>query len=220
MSNVAPTDNGGGGQTLSPAEIIALWLQAGGSITSAPMALARALSESSGRTAVTSSNPDGGTNVGLWQLDTPGGVGSGYSVAQLQDPLTNARITVKATNNGQNWSQWADNYQQFLSQSQAAVSSFQNQAASNPGGLDGLAKGILSGVEGALSGAVGSSAANAISGQLLQLPSQVTGFFAALEQPLQKLLWIVNPTSWARIVAAVFGFMLLAGGLVTLGLAA
>ncbi len=55
---------------------------------------------------VTSSNPDGGTNVGLWQLGTEG-VGAGYSVSELQNALTNARITVRATRNGTDWSQWA-----------------------------------------------------------------------------------------------------------------
>jgi hypothetical protein len=64
------------------------------------------MQESSGNAAVTSSNPDGGVNVGLWQLDTRG-KGAGYSVAQLQDPNTNARVTVFATRNGRDWSAWA-----------------------------------------------------------------------------------------------------------------
>jgi len=45
--------------------------------------------------------------VGLWQLDTKG-VGSGYTVAQLQDPATNARITIMHTANGTVWTEWAD----------------------------------------------------------------------------------------------------------------
>lgn len=110
---------------LSDAQIIALWVNEGGSITTAPMALARALSESSGNTSVTSSNPDGGTNVGLYQLDTKG-VGSGYTVQQLSNPYLNTQITLKATNGGQNWGSWADNYTAFLSQADSAVSSFSN----------------------------------------------------------------------------------------------
>lgn len=111
--------------TLSDAQIIALWLDEGGTISTAPQALARALAESSGSTSVTSSNPDGGTNVGLYQLDTKG-VGEGNTVAQLQNPYINTQLTVNATRGGVNWSQWSDNWQNFLGQAQSAVTSFTN----------------------------------------------------------------------------------------------
>jgi hypothetical protein len=84
-----------------------LWMSQGGSGQTAFEAANIAMAESGGRPAVTSANPDGGTNVGLWQLDTKG-VGSGYTIEQLSDPATNARITVMHTVNGTNWSQWAD----------------------------------------------------------------------------------------------------------------
>lgn len=83
-----------------------LWQMAGGSAGSANNAACHGIQESQGDASVTSPNPDGGTNVGLWQLDTKG-VGAGHTIAQLQNPLTNARITVQATNDGQNWSEWA-----------------------------------------------------------------------------------------------------------------
>jgi len=86
-------------------QIKALWTGNGGSAGTANVAAAVAMQESSGRTGVTSPNPDGGTNVGLWQLDTRG-VGAGHSVAQLQDPATNARITIMGSANGTNWSHW------------------------------------------------------------------------------------------------------------------
>jgi hypothetical protein len=88
-------------------EIEALWTSQGGSGQTAFEAANVAMAESTGRPAVTSSNPHGGTNVGLWQLDTEG-VGAGYTVEQLQDPATNARITVMATVNGTKWTEWAD----------------------------------------------------------------------------------------------------------------
>lgn len=86
--------------------LAALWISQGGSPSTARNAACHGMQESSGNARVTSSNPDGGINVGLWQLDTKG-VGAGYTVAQLQNPVTNARITVRATRNGQDWSQWA-----------------------------------------------------------------------------------------------------------------
>ena len=105
---------------LTYAQLEALWISNGGSKATAPVAAAIAEAESSGLIGSTSSNPDGGTNVGLWQLDTKG-VGAGYSVAQLSDPDTNAAVAVKGSGNGTDWSDWetyADgSYKVFLSNS-------------------------------------------------------------------------------------------------------
>jgi hypothetical protein len=95
----------GGARVMSKTEIQNLWTTAGGNPAAADTAAAIALAESSGRTDALSQNPDGGTNVGLWQLDTRG-VGSGYSVEQLRDPATNARVTVMGSLNGANWGPW------------------------------------------------------------------------------------------------------------------
>jgi hypothetical protein len=83
-----------------------LWTANGGNPAAANNAACHAIQESTGRSWVTSSNPDGGTNVGLWQLDTKG-KGAGYSVAQLQNPDTNARVAIFGSNNGSDWSAWA-----------------------------------------------------------------------------------------------------------------
>jgi hypothetical protein len=92
--------------TYTTALLKALWISQGGSASTAANAACHAMQESSGRPGATSANPDGGVNVGLWQLDTRG-VGAGYTVAQLKNPVTNARITVLATRNGTDWAQWA-----------------------------------------------------------------------------------------------------------------
>jgi hypothetical protein len=88
------------------AQLEQLWINNGGSKMTAPLAAAIAEAESSGRSDATSSNPDGGTNVGLWQLDTPGGVGAGHSVSALQDPNLNAQVAVRGSSNGTNWGDW------------------------------------------------------------------------------------------------------------------
>ena len=93
------------GATLSKAQLQQLWTANGGDPQASNVAAAVALAESSGRPAVTSPNPDGGTNVGLWQLDTRG-VGAGYSIAQLSDPGTNARVTILGSGNGTRWGAW------------------------------------------------------------------------------------------------------------------
>jgi hypothetical protein len=84
-----------------------IWISNGGNPGTAFVAANVAMAESSGSETVTSGNPDGGTNVGLWQLDTKG-VGAGYTVGQLQNPNLNAQLTIMATNNGVSWTQWAD----------------------------------------------------------------------------------------------------------------
>jgi hypothetical protein len=105
------------GGTLDKAQLETLWTANGGNPAVANVAAAVALAESSGRPGVTSSNPDGGVNVGLWQLDTKG-VGAGHTITELADPATNARITVMGSTNGTNWSAWQTyvegTYKQYL----------------------------------------------------------------------------------------------------------
>lgn len=84
-----------------------LWTDNGGPANTAAFAAAVAMAESSGSASATSPNPDGGTNVGIFQLDTEG-VGKGYSVAQLSDANLNTQITIMATAGGVNWQEWGD----------------------------------------------------------------------------------------------------------------
>lgn len=92
---------------LSVSALESLWTSNGGDAGTAFIAANVANAESSGIATATSPNPDGGENVGIWQLDTKG-VGAGYTVAELENPDTNAVLTIMATANGTNWSQWAD----------------------------------------------------------------------------------------------------------------
>ena len=102
-----PLPGVGAGGSYSSSALEHLWIMAGGDPSQARNAACHGMQESGGRASATSANPDGGTNVGIWQLDTPGGKGAGYSIQQLMNPLLNARITVRATNNGRDWSAWA-----------------------------------------------------------------------------------------------------------------
>jgi lysozyme-like protein len=210
MVDVASAAGGSAGQTLTIAQLEALWIKAGGPAAKAPVAASVAMAESSGRTAVTSSNPDGGVNVGPWQLDTKG-KGAGKTVAQLQNPLTNAQLAVKGSSGGADWSAWA-------TYASGAYSSFMTAATSAIGTVEHDVEGVLKGVENIASGAAG--AVGSLVGQVLGLPSQVTGLFTALERPVQALMWIINPANVARVIAGVLGFLLLGAGLITLGLAA
>jgi len=95
------------GKYYTQSEVQQLWISNGGASDTAAFAAQVAMAESSGGASVTSPNPDGGTNVGLFQLDTKG-VGSGHTVAELQNANTNTQITIMATGNGIHWNEWSD----------------------------------------------------------------------------------------------------------------
>jgi hypothetical protein len=200
-------------------QLYALARKAGFSVTGAIKAAMVAMAESSGIPTATSSNPDGGTNVGIMQLDTRG-VGSGHTVKELQDPLLNMQIAQHASRDGTNWSQWAtwpDAAGKYASQAQAAAAKDTGSSSWLDGilkDIEGVGSGLLGGAESAAGTAVGAL------GQVLSLPDQITGLFSALEKPVQAAAWFVNPVNWARLVAGGMGLLLLVAGLVTLGMAA
>lgn len=208
---------GGGGGNLSGFQIIALWIYEGGSINTAGVALARALSESSGNPAATSANPDGGTNIGLYQLDTKG-VGSGYSEAQLKDPYTNTKITIAATNGGTDWREWADNWSDFIEEADATLASFRQSAGDN---LGSYVKSVIKGLAGATGpGSITpSSSDNSGSGGGGWL-SFLTDPLSAATDMLKIVEFLINPISWLRILAGFAGFMLLGMGLYMMAKAA
>lgn len=91
----------------SSADIQKLWIQEGGNPAKASIAACIVSHESSGNPNATSANPDGGSNVGLFQLDTPGGKGAGYTVDQLKNASLNVRIAIRASSDGNDWSAWS-----------------------------------------------------------------------------------------------------------------
>ena len=80
---------------LTYSQLEQLWIQAGGSPTLAPYAAATAIVESGGDP--TAYNPSGAT--GLWQIEYPGSDVLGYSSAQLDNPLDNAKAAVALSKN-------------------------------------------------------------------------------------------------------------------------
>jgi hypothetical protein len=204
-----------GSSALTNAEIIALWIYEGGSINTAGVALARALSESSGQPNATSANPDGGTNIGLYQLDTKG-VGAGHTEAELANPYTNTRITVAATNGGTDWSEWADNWQDFIAQADQELNSFRQSAGQN---LGSYVKSIVKGIGGTVPAAPSPANAASQSGGGGWL-SFLTDPISAATDMLKIVEFLINPLSWLRIVAGFAGFLFLGAGLFMMAKAA
>jgi hypothetical protein len=176
-------------------------------------AAAVGMAESSGRTWVTSPNPDGGTNVGIWQLDTPGGKGAGYTVEQLADPWVNAQAMAKGSGNGQDWSAWqtyADGTQaQYMPAALTAATAEQNHG---PSWIDG----VLHSVESPFRWVAQAAGGAAGSGVSSLLPAPVTDFFDTADQFAQGMIWIINPANWMRVVAGGAGLVLAVAGVVVL----
>lgn len=80
---------------LTYSQLEQLWIQAGGSPTLAPYAAATAIVESGGDPSAY--NASGAT--GLWQIEYPGSDVLGYSSAQLDNPLDNAKAAVALSKN-------------------------------------------------------------------------------------------------------------------------
>lgn len=204
--------------TYTTERIYALARRAGFSPEGAVKAAMVGMAESSGRYWITSPNPDGGTNVGLMQLDTPGGLGAGYSVEQLQDPLTNMRVAQKTSKDGTDWSKWQTwpaDAKKFEKQARAAAAKDSGDSSWLDQAISGLTGGF--GNTGNTVGGGGGDQGGL--GSFLSLPGQITDFFTALAKPVEALAWFLNPTNWARILAGGVGVVLLIAGLVTLGLA-
>lgn len=98
---------------LSYAQLMGLWINAGGSAGSAPVAAAIALAESGGNP--TSHNPrPPDDSYGLWQINMLGSMGPARrqqyglkSNTDLYDPATNARVAVIMSNKGANFRPWS-----------------------------------------------------------------------------------------------------------------
>jgi hypothetical protein len=206
-------------QTLSVPELYALARRAGLSPANAVTAAAIAMAESGGRTWVTSPNPDGGTNVGPWQLDTPGGGGAGYTVAELQNPWTNAQAMAKASDDGTNWSTWetyADgSYGAYVTSATSAASS---ESSGGGSWIDQQLHDIEAPFEAIGGGA--SKAASSAASTVLSLPGDVSDFFDDAKKFADAAMWLIKPANWLRILSGVAGFALLIAGLIFLAKAA
>lgn len=86
------------------------WIAAGGPKSRAVEWVAIALGESSYNTEAVSS----AGAIGLWQIMPFNAAPHGYSVAQLYDPLINARVAVAMSGQGTNCAAWDSAYRDIL----------------------------------------------------------------------------------------------------------
>jgi len=169
----------------TPAQIAAFAHNAGFRGVHLVEAVAIALAESSGNSNATSSNPDGGVNAGLWQLDTPGGGGAGFTVGELQNPQTNADVAFKVSHGGTSWGAWetwaTGAYRKFMTAAATAAKTPITAASATGSGLS------LPGV-----------------------PAVVVAFFRSAGTALD---WLLQPGHWVRIFAGLGGGIMVLSGL-------
>jgi hypothetical protein len=84
----------------------------------------------------------------------------------------------------------------------------------------GRAPGMNSAVKGAQPAPGTSSTAQNAGWSPFQIPDQITSAFTAGEEILQKLMWLINPENWVRIIAGVMGLLLAGAGIWTLAASA
>jgi hypothetical protein len=169
---------------LTPGQVYVCVRGAGWTGNDAITATAVALAESSGSTTITSKNPDGGVNVGLFQLDTPHGEGSGYTVAQLQDPALNAKVAYAA------WVADGKTFTKHWSSATNGAAQAQQVTAANA----------------ATAAAPGGGATGGVAGT-------VTSLVKLTEQAAGLLQWLTVPANWGRVALVLVGAVLAVAGL-------
>jgi hypothetical protein len=193
--------------TLSFKQLEALWINAGGARALAPLMAAIAMGESSG-------DPNSVNSIGctgLWQINVPVHEDLVAKYGDMKNPENNAKAAVSIYHS-QGLGAWEaytnGSYKKYLPKAKSAFDQLGDD---------------LSGILNSLTGnpAEGASQlASGLSGMSLSLPSSITDAFDAAEKVVKGMLWIINPSHWARIIAGVMGFLLLGAGLIALGMAA
>lgn len=197
--------------TLTTEQMTALALQAGFTPDQARIMGGIGQAESSGRTDVI--NRIG--CVGLFQINQPVHVKDHptWTVQWLQNPVNNA-TAARQVFKEQGYAAWTT-YTSGAYTTHQLPGSIVDQIAKAPAtflhGLEAFGSAVEKTVQDKLQQAAGN---------LLQLPSAVTDALAALEGPVKAAQWLINPASWVRIIAGLFGFVLLVAGLLTLAKAA
>ncbi len=177
------------------AQLEQLWTNAGGSPSLAPTMAAVALAESGGNPNALNDNPSTGDySVGLWQINYFGNLApsrtQSYGSPQqlLADPQAQARAAVALAGNGGglgNWSTYSSGaYQKYLAGGGSSSSSSSASDAS-------LSTGSISWWD----------------------PLTWGSGVDAIGNFLKAISWIVQPTSWLRIIAGILGVGFLGAGI-------
>lgn len=183
------------------AELMGLWIQAGGAREHAAMAAQVASYESGGRPAAHAKTAREDSR-GLWQINVKSNAHPEYAGANLYDPMVNARAAVAISRNGTQWSQWSTATAARARLATRPASEKVPPNVTRPGGADNKGGGF--GV-GSVTGAFG-DAAGAVGGVFSGAWNQATSL-------LHLVQFVIDPKNWLRLVEFLFGFALVMLGL-------
>ena len=202
---------GGTGTKYTFAQLEALWINAGGSKATAPVAAAIALAESGGCSTALNPTDDNGTqsSFGLWQVSngthTP-------PAANIYDATVNAKQAVAKWSNAGGFSPWgtydSGTYKQYLSgaaPSDAGVpggpGTSQAQTVSLWSDLAGGS--IFSQVVQSLTGVISSPWDIATS--VTRLATDFNSLVGLINNFLKDIEWLFVPSHWVRVFCFLFG---------------
>lgn len=187
---------------------------AGWSGLDAKAAACVALAESSGNPSAVSANPDGGQNVGLMQLDTPGGVGAGYTVSQLKNPATNMAVAY------QGWKRDGNSFKEWATASNGAAAAQWEKNVVGPytsglvgPGRDTAAAQVPDPFTGGSKETTSGGTGGAINSALGTAGSAVSATASLAGQASTVLEWLTTPAKLGRLMLVVVGLALAVAGL-------
>lgn len=199
------------GGNLSFAQLEAVWIQAGGSKTLAPLMAAIALAESGGNPNATNPTDNNGkqTSWGLWQISLGN---HNEPASNWNDPLENAKLALGKWKTQGLWA-WgtytSGAYKRFLPSGYVAPDPTlpSGNAATEAGqGIAGVQ--ATGNPEGSFISALG-GVYNDVTGGLLSIPGAITGTFGDIDKAVggfydgAKLFF--QPSTYVRIGAGIFG---------------
>lgn len=208
---------------LSFAQLEALWIEAGGQSTLAPLMAAIALAESSGVPTATNPTDDNGkqTSWGLWQISTGTHAEPNPDWA---DPLENAKLAVAKWKSQGLWA-WgtytSGAYKRYLPSGYVppdpSISSLGTGSVATEGGQGVNGEQPTGNPQGSWSSALGDVYSD-VSGGLLTIPAELLGLAGDIDKAVAAV-WthaalFFQPSTYVRIGAGIAGVMCLIAALV------
>lgn len=200
---------GGKGTKFSFAQLEALWINAGGSKATAPVAAAIALAESAGCSTALNPTDNGGTqsSFGLWQVSngthTP-------PAPNIYDPVVNAKQAVAKWHNAGGFSPWgtydSGAYKQYLSgaaPSDSGVPGAPGTAQAQTVSLWTDITDPFANVAQSLAGLI--TKPWDIATSVTRLATDFNSLVGLVNNFLKDIEWLFVPSHWVRIFCFIFG---------------
>lgn len=187
------------------AELMGLWVEAGGAREHAAMAAQVASYESGGRPAA-HAHTTREDSRGLWQINIKSNAHPEYASANLYDPMVNAKAAIAISRNGTQWSQWSTAAQARARLATRTAAEKTAPSVSRPGGVPSTDRNSFGGT-------AAHSVWNAATGTWDAVTGAAGDVFSGATAVYHLVLFILDPKNWLRLVEFILGFALVLLGL-------